>query len=129
MLQFKKIDHSVFIAFLLGLAMLLSSCSKSENSKPTENKSPQQEVATDTDTDTAQVSTYTVEGVVTSLPPGGKFIIINHEEIPGFMNAMKMPFYLDSPNVARGINTEDSIKFTFEAKSGKMIITDISKIE
>ena len=127
MLQFKKIDHSVFIAFLLGLAMLLSSCSKSENSKPTENKSSQQEVAADTDT--AHVSTYTVEGVVTSLPPGGKFIIINHEEIPGFMNAMKMPFYLDSPNVAQGINTEDSIKFTFEAKSGKMIVTDISKIE
>jgi len=110
---------------LLGLTLFTFSCSKSEKSEQTENNTTQTDVAADT----AAVSIYTVKGVVSSLPPGGKFIIINHEKIPGFMNAMKMPFYLESPDVAKNISPKDSIKFTFEAKSGKMTITDIAKLK
>lgn len=113
------------IILLLGISLLSLSCSKSEKNEPTENNTAQTDVAADT----AEVSIYTVNGVVTSLPPGGKFIIIKHDEIPGFMNAMKMPFYLENPDIAKSISPNDSINFTFKAKSGKMIVTDITKLE
>lgn len=123
--KIQKRTMNKLLIILLASSVIHLSCTKSEKPEPTENNTTQSDVATDT----AATSIYTVNGVVASLPPGGKFIIIDHEEIAGLMNAMQMPFYLENPGVAEGIQPEDSIKFTFKTNNGKMIVTNIEKLE
>ncbi len=51
--------------------------------------------------------TYDVEGLVLKVEESS--ILVDHEEIPGFMEAMVMPFSAD-PNLLRGLSRGDRIK-------------------
>ena len=42
--------------------------------------------------------TFEVKGVVVKVTPGAKEVEIRHEEIPGYMPAMTMPFDVKSAN-------------------------------
>jgi manganese oxidase len=70
---------------------------------------------------------YVVNGsVVGSLPRGGR-LIINHEEIPGFMAAMEMSYAVTPPSLLNGLNPGDKIQFTLDA--GKSAITAIRVVD
>jgi protein SCO1/2 len=55
--------------------------------------------------------TYQVHGVVKKLEPDGKTALIQHEEVPGFMMAMTMPFDVKNTNELRGLRAGDSVLF------------------
>jgi Cu/Ag efflux protein CusF len=54
-------------------------------------------------------------------------LIVNHEEIKGFMAAMEMSYPVTRPELLNGLNSGDKIGFTIDA--GKSTIVDIEVIE
>lgn len=82
----------LMILAVLGLA--LAACKKEE---PAE----QEEVPHE----------YQVRGVIRKLNPDRKSIVVNHEEIPGFMAAMVMPFDVKDTNEFSKIKPGDRIQF------------------
>lgn len=57
------------------------------------------------------VTNYTVRGVVRQLPEGGKSVVIKHDEIPGYMVAMTMPFPVRDPALLNSIRIGDKVEF------------------
>src|SRR6267378_4321680 len=60
---------------------------------------------------------FEVKGVVISVKPKEKSIEIKHEEIPGYMPAMTMPFDVKDTKELAGLAEGDSISF-------RMLVTD-----
>ncbi len=103
LLNRKSMTHSMrswLARIKIGLALLgvllVASCSE-ERSGPEPSA-----VAT---------QNYAVKGVVRELKPGGRTVVIRHEEIPGYMEAMTMPFRVRDTNELRGITPGDSVSF------------------
>ena len=84
---------AAFLILLLGL----TSCRKSE----TKQAQATSEIPTE----------YTVRGVVRQLNPGGASLVVKHEEVPGFMPAMTMPFDVRDTNELTRIKPGDLIQF------------------
>jgi Cu/Ag efflux protein CusF len=53
---------------------------------------------------------YDVKGVVVSVAPEKQTITVDHEDIPGLMKAMKMPFRVDDPKLLEGIREGDRVQ-------------------
>jgi len=51
--------------------------------------------------------TYKLRGKVVSTDPSSGNVTLNHEAIPGFMEAMTMPYRLKSPNIAADLHPGD----------------------
>jgi len=64
--------------------------------------------------------------VVGSLPRSGR-LIVDHEEIKGFMAAMEMSYPVTTPSLLNGLNAGDKIQFTIDG--GNSTITSIHVIE
>jgi protein SCO1/2 len=60
---------------------------------------------------------FQVKGVVISVKPLEKSVEIKHEEIPGYMPAMTMPFEVRDTNELAGLQPGDSVAF-------RMLVTD-----
>jgi protein SCO1/2 len=54
---------------------------------------------------------FTVKGVMEELEPDGKTAVIRHEAIPGYMQAMTMPFEARDTNQLSGLKPGDRISF------------------
>lgn len=80
-----------------------STSSNGTNSNPT----------TASSTDGAQKS-YTVTGVVREIKIDGKTAIIRHDEIPGYMAAMTMPFEFRPPALTAQLSPGDSVRFRLQ---------------
>ncbi len=60
---------------------------------------------------TSSITNYTVRGVVKSLKRPEREAVIRHEEIPGYMPAMTMPFAVRESRELEGVDPGDSIEF------------------
>src|SRR5258706_16330688 len=60
---------------------------------------------------------FEVKGVVIAVKPKEKSIEIKHEEIPGYMPAMTMPFDVKNTKELAGLQPGDSVLF-------RMLVTD-----
>lgn len=58
-----------------------------------------------------KVQTFQVRGVVREIQEGGKVAIIRHEEIPGYMAAMTMPFDVKAPEEMAEVKPGDKVGF------------------
>jgi protein SCO1/2 len=67
-------------------------------------------------------------GVVRGVTPSGAFVQIDHEAIPGFMEAMNMPFAVADSSVIWGISVGDSVRFELRAAVEGTYITRIEPI-
>lgn len=54
---------------------------------------------------------YSVRGVVRRVEPERRSVVVKHEEIPGFMPAMTMPFDVKEPKELSGLKPGDQIAF------------------
>jgi protein SCO1/2 len=68
---------------------------------------------------------FTVKGVVIDIQDEGRTMIIDHEEMPGYMGAMTMPFRVNDPAESNGISPGDEIKFTYQVAELSSWIEDI----
>jgi Cu/Ag efflux protein CusF len=75
----------------------------------------------------AESKIYKGIGVVIATVPRMNRLIVNHEEIKGFMAAMEMSYPVTPPDLLNGLNPGDKIGFTIDA--GKSTIVAIEVIE
>ncbi len=61
------------------------------------------------------------EGIVVALVPDTQQIVIDHEEIEGFMNAMTMGFRVYSPSLLDHVRSGDSVRFTIDTATDAII--------
>ena len=54
---------------------------------------------------------YSVRGVVRRVEPERRSVVVKHDEIPGFMPAMTMPFDVKEPKELQGLKPGDRISF------------------
>src|SRR5688572_16015344 len=71
---------------------------------------------------------YTTKGTIKSFGEGRKTVKIAHEEIPGYMKAMTMPFAASAPTMLDSLNEGDAVDFSFSEESdGRMLLQSIKK--
>ena len=89
-----------FFIFTFGLAALVGSCGKKNPviPRPAPAAAPPQQI-------------FQVKGTIIELLPAEKSVRIKHEAIPGYMDAMTMPFEVKDPNDLAGLETGDGITF------------------
>lgn len=58
-----------------------------------------------------KVAQYTVTGIIRELKPDGTNVVIKHDAIPGYMEAMTMNFDAATPGVLRGLALHDAVRF------------------
>ncbi|MGL5017744.1 MAG: SCO family protein [Luteolibacter sp.] len=54
---------------------------------------------------------FTVRGVVRETRPAKSQLIVKHEEIPGYMDAMTMPFKVRDPKILESVKPGDAVTF------------------
>ncbi len=72
---------------------------------------------------------FTVKGVVKELEPDGKTAVIRHEAIPGYMEAMTMPFEARDTNLLRGLKPGDVISFKLAVTPTEGWIQAVTKLD
>ena len=91
------------------------SCQQKQSSPPHETANAQPQAAPSTK---PRISIYHVDGVVTRTNPNYPSIELNHEEIPGHMNAMIMEWYVKDVSLLTSIKPGDKVEFTLEITEG-----------
>jgi len=72
--------------------------------------------------------TYRGKGVIKTFGEGRASVKIAHEDIPGYMKAMTMPFGVTSPTLLDGLREGDAVDFSFvEGAGGGVVIQTIKK--
>ena len=85
-----------FLASLIGLALWSSACGGEDG---------------------VDVRTYNVRGVLVGTQYGGQAAVINHERIPGYMDAMQMALRVGEAGALAGIEPGAKIRFV-------LVVTD-----
>ena len=98
-------------ALLIGLTFLTEGCDR-----PAKTNALPREVR------------YETRGIVRSLPPDGKTIEVEHEDIRGFMPSMTMPFVVRKPREMSGLRIGDAISFRLSVTQNDSWIDEIRKI-
>jgi protein SCO1/2 len=71
---------------------------------------------------------YSVRGVVKEVEPAKKSVTVQHEKIPGYMEAMTMPFDVKNTNELRGLQPGDRISFRMMVTTNDGWIEHIVKL-
>jgi len=70
---------------------------------------------------------WSARGVVRVLAPEIKRIFIDHEDIPGLMEAMTMAFEPEDPTLFNGLAPGDQISFTLRKRGERLVLIAIVK--
>ncbi len=97
-----------YIPLFLLMMLILAACGQASEDPP----------APVVEQEAAPAQQYEAVGVVVGFIAEKKFVNIRHETIPGFMNAMTMPFEVKDSTLLRGIHEGDSIAFRFTVAGG-----------
>ena len=75
-----------------------------------------------------QANRYTTNGVIVGIDRDRLSVTIRHEDVPGYMPAMTMPFDLRSASQVDGLDVNDAVRFTFQPESGgRHVVVEIQK--
>jgi Cu/Ag efflux protein CusF len=71
----------------------------------------------------AQEAEHTVvgEGKVVAVVPGRAQIVVDHQEIKGFMGAMTMGYRIDPPSLLEEVHAGDTIRFTIDTQNKAIV--------
>ena len=61
------------------------------------------------------------EGKVIAVVPGSSQIVVDHEEITGFMDAMTMGYRIEPPSLLEGVKAGDRIRFTIDTQQKAIV--------
>lgn len=76
----------------------------------------------------SQAEVHTTEGTIESIAPNGRVVHIAHDDIPGYMLAMTMPFEAQSPKMLAGLKAGDRVVFKFEERDdGRRVLLECKK--
>ena len=71
---------------------------------------------------------YEVRGVFIGTAFQGEGVILNHEAIPGFMDAMQMTFRLKSPEEVEGLTRDDKVRFRVVVTGGEAYVEQFEQL-
>jgi protein SCO1 len=71
---------------------------------------------------------FEVNGRIRGIASDRETLNIEHEEIPGFMAAMTMPFHLADPTLAEGLEAGDAVRFRYVVRARESYIDRIEKL-
>ena len=103
-----KVQRSGFILFLPLLAVLLAAGCSSERGED--------RIA------------YEVRGTVVRVEAARRSVVIDHEAIPGFMEAMTMPFEVRDSSILDGIGKGDRVEFRMLVQGNHAWIASLQKV-
>ena len=72
---------------------------------------------------------WSAQGVVRVVAPEINRVFIDHEDIPGLMEAMTMAFEPDDPNMLNGLAPGDQVRFTLQKKDERLVLLSIRKYQ
>jgi protein SCO1/2 len=75
-----------------------------------------------------RVHTYPVRGTIQELKPQEKSIVVSHQAIPSYMDAMTMPFRVRSWEELKGLQAGDQISFRLSVTETESWIGNIVKL-
>src|SRR4051812_33374782 len=75
------------------------------------------------------VRTFRVVGIVRKVEPDEKSVTIRHEEIPGFMAAMTMPFHVEDREALDSVQVGDKVAATLKVQGSHSELTDLEVTE
>jgi len=70
---------------------------------------------------------YDIKGTVVAIDSASKTVELDHEEIPGVMEAMNMAYAVADPSLLAGLKLGDSVLGKLKAESGNYTITSLSR--
>lgn len=73
-------------------------------------------------------STYEVKGRVAGIDDGGTTLVVEHEEIPGYMPPMIMPLPVADPSMTASLQPDDAIEFTLTVSGDSTWISSIGSL-
>lgn len=113
-----------WVLFLnLSLLLVVTSCEK--KSPGTITSAPAATVASLN----TNLQVFQVRGVIVSVNAPDKTVRIQHEEIPGYMDAMTMPFDVKDTNELVGLNPGDAVTFRMLVTETDGWIEQIKKLD
>lgn len=120
------------VALLAVFAAAPLACQKSGDAPANPTTASASTAATSASTpkpvDSAMIDRYSAHGTVKSIDPDKKKLSIAHDDIPGFMKAMTMPFVVNDPSMLATIAVGDSVDFSFtDDGSGHLVIDKLVK--
>jgi Cu/Ag efflux protein CusF len=69
----------------------------------------------------AQPTTHVGEGKVIAVVPSSSQIVVDHKEIPGFMDAMTMGYRIEPPSLLEGVKAGDAVRFTIDPQQKAIV--------
>ena len=96
----------VLILMLVFVAGFISGCGKSGGDKE---------------------KVYDIKGKVVAVDTEKKKVTLNHEDIPGYMQAMEMSFDVTDTKVLEGLKPGDQVRGKLKRTSGEPVITELHK--
>lgn len=97
-----SISRRTFGAIVLALGAVACGSEASEAQEPTQ----------------AGARRYDTRGVVREIRRERSSITIHHEDVPGYMPSMTMPFDLEDLGLLDGVSVGDTVEFTFSREEG-----------
>ncbi|MCI0379096.1 MAG: copper-binding protein [Gemmataceae bacterium] len=70
---------------------------------------------------------YDIKGKVVAVDADKKKVTLDHDDIPGLMKAMEMPFAVENAKVLEGIKAGDQVHGKLKVKGGDYIIVELRK--
>ncbi len=61
------------------------------------------------------------EGKVIAVVPSSNQLVLDHEEIKGFMDAMTMGYRVDPPSLLEGLKAGETIRFTIDTQNKAIV--------
>ena len=121
----KTYTHFLMLLAVAG-TFVLTSCSKEQQGQPSN------QAAADTSHPTiapAPVKEGRGRGVVKAMDTTAKKVLLDHNNIPGIMDAMAMNYTVDRAELFRGIHTGDSVTFILQDRGeGNFVVSEITPI-
>ena len=75
-----------------------------------------------------QAVQHSVRGQVARIADGGRSLAIDHEKIPGYMDAMQMTLPVQDAAQSKGLEPGDKIRFELFVSGGSVVIGAIEKL-
>ena len=112
----------IIIPLLISVCAVSCQQKQSEAGNQNSTTRNQSEAATP-----ANVKTYHGVGVIKKINLQDPSIMIDHEDIKGYMAAMTMEYYVKDKSLLDYIQPEDKVDFTIEDKQGVVVVSEIKK--
>jgi protein SCO1 len=81
---------------------------------------------TATETAATEATVYRVRGVIRKIKNEGRIAVIDHEEIPGFMERMVMPFHARDGAVFSGVKPGDQVEFDYLVRETEAWVENVT---